>query len=353
MSLDFEFPSFLSPEQVDDFLLRGWFRMRENVFTTHYYIRDASLLSTVWLRSILKNYQFSKQQRKHLRSLHRKYSIKVDRLTISDEQEELYQSYLTTASGERSSTLQGVLGDDGGAIFDSHVMEIRDPNNGNCLVALSIFDVGLHSIQSIIGIYDPAYSEESLGVYSMMLEVEYAIQQGFHYYYIGYFTPGFLTFDYKLRLKNLEFFDPDVDEWYPMGQFDKSRLWSSQHIERLTKMQDQLLQYEIPSRMILNVHYDTIILHGLGDIYVDEPMLLDMRSDTSLRMGHLCYFSISKQRYVLVLADYESRKGISTDDDGIEDKGYPIHRSLVRKTHSIAEGNSVEEILSVIYGEIP
>ena len=352
MSLDFEFPPFLSPQQVDDFLARGWFRMRENVFTTHYYIRDSSLLSTVWLRSLLNGYQFSKQQRKHLRKLHRRFNIEVNRFKINDEQEELYQSYLTVAEGERSLTLQGVLGDDSKDIFDSHVLEVRDPDNDNKLVGLSIFDVGLHAIQSIIGIYSPDYSEDSLGVYTMMLEVEYAIQQGFRYYYIGYFTPGFATFDYKLRLQNLEYFDPDVDEWYSMQRFERSKLWSSQHIERLEQLRDGLNTFGIPTRMILNVHYDTIILHALGDIYVDEPMVLDMRLDVSLRMGHLCYFSISKQRYVLILADYESRRGISSEAEQTED-GFPMHRSLIRKTHLIAEGNSVEEVLRVICGEDP
>ena len=50
-------------EELDALLNKGWFRMRENVFTTHYYIRNADLLSTVWLRSTLANYRFSKSQR--------------------------------------------------------------------------------------------------------------------------------------------------------------------------------------------------------------------------------------------------------------------------------------------------
>ena len=49
--------------------------------------------------------------------------------------------------------------------------QIRDPQNNNKLVAFSVFDKGADSIQSIKGVYDYDYSEHSLGIYSMILEI--------------------------------------------------------------------------------------------------------------------------------------------------------------------------------------
>lgn len=351
MSLDFDFPHFLSRQDLDDLLARGWFRMRENVFTTHYYLRDCRLLSTVWLRSPLNGYRFSKNQRKHLRHLHRHYDIAIVPCVITAEHEALYESYLTVAEGERSSRLRGVLGDNTADVFYSKLLEVRDPAENNRLIGLSIFDEGAKAIQSIVGIYHPDYASESLGVYTMLLEVEYAIQSGFEYYYIGYFTPGFATFDYKLRLQNLEFFSPDDDSWAPLSEFRSEVLWSSQHIAKLTELKTVLDAMGIETRIRLNVHYDTIILHALGDVYVDEPLILDMRLDPKQRVGHLCYFAIHQQRYKLILADYESRKSARLPRNTNVSEGYPEHQSLIRKTHLLSESESIADLLMAIWGE--
>jgi arginine-tRNA-protein transferase len=351
MSLDFEFPHFLSRQDLDALLARGWFRMRENVFTTHYYLRDCRLLSTVWLRSPLDGYRFSKSQRKHLRYLHQRYEIAFMNCALTEEHEVLYQEYLKVAEGERSSSLRGVLGEDTADIFHSKMLEVRDPEQNNRLIAMSIFDEGLCALQSIVGIYHPEYGHESLGVYTMLLEVEQAIQTGFSHYYIGYFTPGFATFDYKLRLQNLEYFNPDDELWRPLADLDRKTLWSSQHIDRLTEMKVVLDAMGIHTRMRLNVHYDTIILHALGDVYVDEPLVLDMRLDTNQRIGHLCYFAIHQQRYKLVLADYESRTSNREAKEPTTDEGFPEHQSLIRKTHLIAESESIADLLMAIWGE--
>ena len=345
MSLDFDFPTFLAPEQLDTLLAKGWFRMRENIFTTHYYIRDSFLLSTVWLRSDLSNYRFSKSQRKHLRNIHRRYTVTFRPLVLTPEQEALYQLYLTVAEGERSATLVNVLGESNPDVFNSQLLEIRDPEAGNRLVALSVFDIGHRALQSIIGIYHPDYAHESFGVYTMLLEVEFAKEQNFLWYYIGYFTPGFSTFDYKLRLDALSFFDPDKEAWFPIETLERPKLWSNQQISRLQAVKEFLGERNLPSTIVLNVFYDTIILHALGNAYLDEPLFLDMRFNSSTRVGHLCYFSIQDQCYRLFLVDFEARRAKKHKGMDVLEGGWPIHGSLIRKTHFIAEASSPEELL--------
>ena len=349
MSLEFDFPLFLSPAELDALLERGWFRMRENVFTTHYYIRNADLLSTVWLRSQLADYRFSKSQRKHLRYLHKRYDIHFTPLQLTEEHELLYQRYLSVAKGDRSTSIEGVLGDVDCVVFQSQMLEVRDPQDNNRLVAMSVFDLGLKALQSIIGMYDPDYEQESLGVYTMLLEVEWAIEQEYDLYYIGYFTPGFSTFDYKLRLQNIQFFNPDSQQWFVIDQLNTDLLWSSQHVQRLKKVQEYLTSHGLESTIRLNVFYDTIILHALGDTYLDEPIFLDMRLQPNLRMGHLCYFSIQDQVYKLYLVDYEARHTTNSryrDMTGT----WPIHDSLIRKTHFVAEATTPEALMQEVWG---
>lgn len=353
MSLDFDYPLYLSPEQLDALLAKGWFRMRETVFTTHFYMRDGLLLSTVWLRSALSRYKFSKSQRKQLRYLHQRYTITFSSLHLTPEHEELYQRYLSIAKGDRAEKLQKILVDLDCLIFNSQQLEVRDPLHNNRLVAYSIFDIGATSLESITGIYDPTYHDDSLGVYTMMLEVEYAIKQGFLYYYIGYFTPGFTAFDYKLRLDQVEYYDPDQDSWFDIAFFDIKRLWSSVLIHQLQRAQQYLQKRHVQSTILLNVHYDTVVLNSLSETFLEQPVFLDVRFDKNNRLGLMCYFCLEKRKYVLVMADYESREIRSRRpiDECTHPQSIPEHRYLVRKTHFMAEADTPEDLFIGVYGD--
>jgi hypothetical protein len=97
----------------------------------------------------------------------------------------------------------------------------------------------------------------------------------------------------------------------------------------------------------LNVYYDTIILHSLGDTYLDEPMFLDMRSQ-SQRMGHLCYFSIEEQVYKIYLVDFEARQTTSSRYQEMVGR-WPIHDSLIRKTHFVASAKTCAELAQQLW----
>lgn len=344
MSIDFDYPIFLSPEQLDKILEKGWFRMHESVFTTHFYMREGKLLSTVWLRSVLDNYQFSKNQRKKLRMIHRRYEVHFSPLRLCSEHEDLYQSYMRTAKGKRAQSISDILGDASELVFQTWQLEVRFDGQ---LVAYSVFDVGRRSLQSILGIYDPDFAQDSLGVLTMLLEVEYAIQRGFSFYYIGYFTPNCNAFDYKLRLQNIEFYNPDSERWYPLALLKLEHLWSTIHQRKLEQAQEWLLDNGVESQIFLNQHYDTVILNALGDLYVDEPLGLDIRTKKSSRMGYLCYYSIQQQEYSLYLVDFESRRRVGLPLVELTDN-YPLYTSLIRKTHLVARGESISQVLSTV-----
>jgi leucyl-tRNA---protein transferase len=348
MSIDFDFPLFLTPERLDSLLARGWFRMRESVFTTHYYLREGKLLSTVWLRSNLQKYQFSKSQRKMIRRLDQLYDVRISKLQLTEEHELLYQEYLDIAQGERADTIEGILGDVEGLIFQSMQIEIR--HNGR-LIGFSVFDCGANSIESIVGVYHPEFAEQSIGIYTMFLEVRYAIENDFSYYYIGYFTPYFPAFDYKLRLGGLQFFNPDNEEWSTLEDLDVNNLWSQLHLKKLNQVKLFLEEKGLQANILINVHYDTIILNELGDLYLEEPLFLDIRLDKQSSIGHLCYYSIRKRCLRLYWADFESKTGIPFSQSVISDEGIPIHTSLIRKTYFVADGQTSVELFCDVYGE--
>ena len=72
-------------------------------------------------------------------------------------------------------------------MFDTREVRVW---NGDRLVAFSWFDLGRESVQSLIGVYEPSMARQSLGFYTMLLEVQHALEQGLRFHYPGYVLPG-------------------------------------------------------------------------------------------------------------------------------------------------------------------
>ncbi|MEL7160133.1 MAG: arginine-tRNA-protein transferase, partial [Bacteroidota bacterium] len=60
-------PFVLSPESLDWYLGKGWYRMGANIFTTHFLFFNDRPYSAIWIRVDLQNFRFSKSQRKLMR----------------------------------------------------------------------------------------------------------------------------------------------------------------------------------------------------------------------------------------------------------------------------------------------
>jgi leucyl-tRNA---protein transferase len=86
------------------------------------------------------------------------------------------------------------------------------------LVAASFIDVTTRSVSSIYGMFHPDYSTRSLGILTMLLEIQYSMRRGCSYYYPGfaYKEPSF--YDYKKRFNQLEAYDWQGWQPYPRLQ---------------------------------------------------------------------------------------------------------------------------------------
>ena len=304
-SIEFIYPEALSPQELDLKLSEGWFRMRDAMFTTHYYLRDGQLLSTVWLR-MPTSAKLSKGMRRLIRRIDRLFEVTIAPLVCTAEQEDLYKKYLTVAHGERSDDIADVIGGSKGLeIFDNWMIEVRIPEgrpNAGKLIALSIFDCGVLSIQSILAIYDPEYSEHSLGIYTMGKEVEFAKSSGKDFYYIGYFTPTFPGFDYKLRLPELQYYDAEQAEWRALSGLDTSQLWSRKQLDALSELKLILEERGIDSAISLNLHYDVVEVNNLGGDYLDMPVFLDIFPENESSLYLVAHYDIRTELYHVHIA---------------------------------------------------
>ncbi|MBU3677233.1 MAG: hypothetical protein FGM54_08675, partial [Chitinophagaceae bacterium] len=124
-------------------------------------------------------------------------------------------------SFEPAHTIEHLLYDGFDASFNP--FETRQVCIYDCdkLIACSYFDLGENSVAGISSFYDPAYKMHSLGKFLIYCQLLYVQQQGFQYYYPGYFIPHYAHFDYKLRIATQAqfFYHPFEKQWLKMDNW--------------------------------------------------------------------------------------------------------------------------------------
>ena len=189
------YPTTLSSVELDEYLLKGWFRMNQSVFTTSFVFDEKSFYPVYWLRvniSLLN----TEITHKKIYASNRSFSVEIKPLSLSDELELLYQLYISSLSFQPADSLHQLLyGKFRKNVFDSWVIMVRDQGK---LIAAGIFDKGEDSIAGIVNFYDPSYKKHSLGKYLMLLKKDHAVAAGKKFYYPGYISTTNDKFDYKL-----------------------------------------------------------------------------------------------------------------------------------------------------------
>ena len=247
--------------------------MQQSVFTCRYLFQEGLLSTAVWLRLPLHGYKFSKSLRYLLNRNGRKFSIEIKPYQHSTEHEVLYQLYKSNFKGRLSNSLYESLGLDRDiTIFTSWQVEIRDEGR---LIGLNIFDKGFKALQGICIVFDHGYAKYSIGLYSMLLVVRYAQECGLDYFYPGYIAPGRPVFEYKLRTKGTEFYDPECDRWLPIAQLDRESLPSAVMIRKLQELSKELNRQQIDHDMYIYPPYQVVAADTRLVGFFAAPIFLD------------------------------------------------------------------------------
>lgn len=268
-------PVQYDPELLDNLLSEGWFRGGNVMYQSKMLYLDESVYSVVNIRSNLSNYSFPKRLRKLLRKNKERFSYSIQPLRITIDKERLYK--------EQSKKFRGFVHDN----LDNYLHEGLPYNNfntfeltvfdGDKLVAASFFDLGKTSIASLLGIYSEAYSKYSLGIFTMLLELEFAIAEGYKYYYPGYVFKGMSLFDYKLRMGQVEYFDWK-GEWQKLEKIEQTEFPADQLSKAFTELEAQLNSACIPFEKYLYPffslgympHFEIDFLHSIQFIQLGE-----------------------------------------------------------------------------------
>lgn len=216
---DFEMPSEAKGEILDEYLAKGWFRIGSILHTLDYTtLNDGKQHPVCWLRYDVNKVKLRSSVTRII-SANAIFTTNCHSLELNREVEQLFTKYKKAKHFITNPTLSSILVDECNKTFESKIMEVRHSGK---LVAAGIFDVGRTSIQHIVSIYDPAYYKYSLGKFLIISIYKYCSENGFQYYYPGYYIPSQQVLRYKL------FFDKAATEgysmvenkWLPTTEFD-------------------------------------------------------------------------------------------------------------------------------------
>lgn len=284
-----QYPEHLLAEELDAYLARGWYRMGQSIFTTHFLCFGDQFYSAVWVRLALKNYQYSKSLRKNLRQNRARFKITYNKSKLTYEKEQLYQRYKASFPGMLAPTLkESLLDGEEFNIFQTYEVNVFD---GNRLVAASFFDVGKDSAASILGIYDPLYSPHSLGLFTMLMEIEYCLQHDMSFFYPGYVVPGYPRFDYKLRIGEVQYYNLNTNNWLSFNTLPFEDVPMQKMQRKLDELQHIFKKNGIPSKRYLYPLFEANLFAFWQTEYFDFPVFL------------MCYPQEKSSSYFIVVYD--------------------------------------------------
>lgn len=199
----FESPH-VTPEQLDLLLADGWRHFGTYFFRYSLGIHEFDIRLVIPLRIRLADFSFSKSQRRVLRQ-NRDLTVTVHPAEITPESAELFDRHKRRFKWGVPDSIYDFLSNDPASVpCESMQVTARLDDR---LVAVSYFDVGSRSISAVYGMFDPEFSDRSLGIFTMLKEIEFAQERRKEFNYQGYAYEGESFYDYKKRFRGTEVFD--------------------------------------------------------------------------------------------------------------------------------------------------
>lgn len=320
--VEYYHPSSLSPARLDRYLAAGWFRSASMLFRSKLLCLDGEVLSPVNIRVKLENYEFKKRFRKLLRQNKQRFRTFIRPMQIDEAKESLYELQKHKFKGFVIDTLEDFMlaGSFFDSVFDTYEISVYDEEK---LVATSLFDIGKKSIASIIALHDPEYQKYSLGTYTMLCEIEYAIEKDRKFFYPGYVFDQPSSFDYKLRLGNMYYYNWE-GKWRNMENL-KNEKHSAEIIIEKTEALKQILdkfgiKYEEYLYPLFSLNYVDFTPNNL----LRNPIFLQLQEDSGVEEKTIVEYDLLSESYKI------SRIAISPEYKDIFQTNFKGHRTHIK-----------------------
>ncbi len=194
----------VSANQMDRLLAFGWRHFGTQFFRYSIGFYKNSIRRVIPLRVRLSNFKLSKSQRRII-NRNRELRAVTRPIEITAEKENLFERHkLRFEQGVPESIFDFLSFSPSNVPCEGWEVCIYDRDK---LLAASFFDVGFDSTSGIYAMFEPDENKRSLGILTMLHEIEFSTEQGKTFYYQGYAYEGTSFYDYKKRFNAIEKFD--------------------------------------------------------------------------------------------------------------------------------------------------
>lgn len=291
------YPDVIRPDELDAYLAEGWYRMGQTIFTTHFLCFGEVFYSAIWVRLPLRNYRFRKSLRKVIRRNDREFQTFFRKAFLDPEKERLYQKYRSSFSGLLAPSLrESLLDGEDFNLYNTYEVAVY---HGNKLVAASFFDLGRNSVASIMGIYDPDYGKYSLGFFTMLMEISFAQDNNFEYYYPGYVVPGYARFDYKLRIGPVEYYNLSSRQWHPYELMENKDIPLKRMEYQLDRLQKSAKSLQTGSKKFYYPLFEVNLFGFWRTNFFDHPVFLHFGPGAGPGTHIIAVYDIREEVYQL------------------------------------------------------
>ncbi|OHX65470.1 GNAT family N-acetyltransferase [Flammeovirga pacifica] len=203
--------SYVSPSQYDYLLAAGYRHFGENFFRYNINFHNDQVCNVLPLRIPLLQFSLSKSQKKILNKAV-DFTCSIEKVSIDDTTHQMFEIHKKKFHDNVPNSIFDFLAKINTSATPTKIYELRVYDKDQ-IIAISYIGLGEKSLSSIYGMYDPSYSKFSLGILTMLLEIQFGMANDFIYYYHGYCydIPSF--YDYKKKFKPLERLNWEHNKW--------------------------------------------------------------------------------------------------------------------------------------------
>lgn len=207
------------PAGMDALWAQGWRHFGPQFFRYSIMEHEGAIQTVVPLRVDLSQLVLSRSQRRVLRK-NADVTVEIIPATLSDEVRTMFHRHKARFTANVPDDLLTFLSPEP-ATVPCECLALRCRLAGEC-IAVSFMDVGALSVSSVYAVFEPMHASRSLGIFTMLTEMQWARGQGKQFAYPGYATLGNSHYDYKKQFAGLHGYDWESLQWLPWQEFRDS-----------------------------------------------------------------------------------------------------------------------------------
>lgn len=194
----------VTPAQLDELLANGWRHFGPQFFRYNLGVHNDEIRRVIPLRIRLSEFKLSKSQHRVMHQ-NRDLAVRIERVAITAEVQDLFHRHKQRFKQHPPDSIYSFVSADS-ETEPSTTFQQSVRLDGR-LLAAGFIDIGGNSLSAIYTSFEPGEPRRSLGIFTILKEIEYAMSHGKEFYYQGYCYSGRSFYDYKKLFHGTEGFD--------------------------------------------------------------------------------------------------------------------------------------------------